>query len=462
MVKIKLHNTLSNQKEIFEPIQAGVVSMYHCGPTLYDRQHIGNLSMFVFTDVLRRTIEYAGFDVKQVINFTDFGHLTGDNEGDADQGEDRMTKGLKREGLEPTVANMKVLAEKYATIFLSDLALLNVKTEGTIFPYASDFVSDQIKMIENLLEKEFAYEGEKAVYFDTSKFPKYGELGGVNLEGQKSGARVAENNEKKNPTDFVLWKKDGKTGWPSPWGLGFPGWHIECSAMIIKLLGDQIDIHTGGIEHIGVHHNNEIAQSESATGKSPFSKFWLHRAHLKIDDTKISKSLGNVVYLDDLAKRGIHPLSLRYLLLSSHYKTPANFSEEAVSAFQNSLEKIAAAFYFLPESDTSDEAVIAKFEDALGDDLNTAVALSVLQEAKSKSAIRKIDSVLGLDIPKLAEMLYAVPEEILETKLERDRARENKDWHTSDRLRSEIESQGFVLEDKENTSIIRKTLAGIV
>lgn len=461
MVKIKLHNTLSNQKEIFEPMQDGRVTMYHCGPTLYDRQHIGNLSMFVFTDILRRTLEYVGYSVRQVINFTDFGHLTGDNQGDADQGEDRMTKGLKREGLEPTVANMKVLAEKYAKIFLADLALLNVKTEGTTFPYASDFVGDQIKMIESLLAKEIAYEGQAAIYFDTSKFPKYGELGGVNLEGQKSGARVAESHEKRNPTDFVLWKKDGKNGWSSPWGLGFPGWHIECSAMIVKLLGEQIDIHTGGIEHIGVHHNNEIAQSESATGKSPFSKFWLHRAHLKIDDTKISKSLGNVVYLDDLAKRGIHPLSLRYLLLSSHYKTPANFSEEGVLAFQNSLEKIVSNFPTLPENDPSDTQVIAKFEEAIADDLNTAVALSVLQEARSKSVVQKIDSILGLDINNLSEKLYQVPEEILEAKLERDRARENKDWHTSDRLRSEIEREGFVLEDKENTSIIRKTLASL-
>src|SRR3989344_3354174 len=233
-MEIRFHNTLGGKKEKLESLEKGRVLMYHCGPTLYDRQHIGNLSMFVFTDILRRLTEYSGYEVKQVINFTDFGHLSGDNEGDPDQGEDRMTKGLKREGMALTIPNMRILAEKYAEIFLADLLTLNIKTNETIFPYASDYIPDQTKMITTLLEKGNAYQGKEGVYFDTSTFPDYGKLGNINLEGLKTGARVAETAEKRNPTDFLLWKFDKNVGWESPWGLGFPGWHIECSAMILK------------------------------------------------------------------------------------------------------------------------------------------------------------------------------------------------------------------------------------
>src|SRR3989344_1315913 len=239
---VKLHNTLSGEKERFETLLPGVVKMYNCGPTVYS--------------------------VKQVINIADFGHLT----SDADEGEDKMTKGLKREGLKPTLENMRTLAEKYTEIFLSDLKTLNAKLDETKFPRASDYIPAQIAMIKTLKEKGYAYAGKNGVYFDTSRFPDYGKLGNIRLDAQKEGARVAVNDEKRNPIDFVLWKNDKKLGWDSPWGKGFPGWHIECSAMIRALLGEQIDIHTGGIEHIPVHHNNEIAQSEAATGKKPFSR----------------------------------------------------------------------------------------------------------------------------------------------------------------------------------------------
>ncbi len=457
-----LHNTLTNKKDEFEPIKSGAVKMYHCGPTVYDKQHIGNLSMFVFTDILRRVLEYKNFEVKQVINFTDFGHLSGDNDGDADQGEDRMTKGLKREGMALTLANMRILAEKYANIFLEDIATLNTETENTIFPYASDYISDQIKMIQILLEKEFAYIGKNGVYFDTNKFPDYGKLGNINIKGLKEGARI-ENTEKHNMTDFILWKIDGHIGWESPWGLGFPGWHIECSAMIIKLLGEQIDIHTGGIEHIPVHHNNEIAQSESATGKKPFSKFWLHRAHLKMDDAKISKSAGTVVYMNDFIKHHIHPLSFRYWLLTSHYRTPANFTWEAVNGAQNAFEKIVGTYSKLPDSDTTDEEILNRFEEAISDDLNTPIAIASLQEVKSKLAIQKMDEVLGLNIAKLAkEIQENILEEILEMKKDRDLARQEKNWQKSDELREEIEKGGYVLEDQANTSILRKNLSSLI
>src|SRR3989344_2942965 len=313
---LQFHNTLSGSKEPFTTLEHGAVKMYNCGPTVYGPQHIGNLSMFVFTDILRRTLEYAGYRVKHVINITDFGHLT----SDADEGDDKMMKGLKREGLTPTLENMRTLAEKYAGVFLSDIKKLNIETGGTQFPRASDYIPQQIEMIRTLEKKGYAYRGKGGVYFDTSKFPEYGKLGDIKLDALREGVRVAVNEEKRSPTDFMLWKSSvvpehgqkasdarrgesatrdvsahttrvapgprnnaddtsghAPLGWDSPWGLGFPGWHIECSAMIHALLGEQIDIHTGGIEHIPIHHNNEIAQSEAATGKKPFVRFWLHR-----------------------------------------------------------------------------------------------------------------------------------------------------------------------------------------
>ena len=460
-MEINLHNTLTNKKEKFESLEKGAVKMYNCGPTVYGRQHIGNLSMFVFADILRRTLEYSGLKVKQVINFTDFGHLSGDNDGQADEGEDRMSKGLKREGFALTLENMRKLAEKYANIFLSDLKLLNIDPEKIIFPYASDYIEEQINLIKILEEKGFAYSGEQGVYFDTKKFPNYGKLGNINLEGLEEGARVSKT-EKRNPTDFILWKSDKKLGWESPWGLGFPGWHIECSAMIIKILGEQIDIHTGGIEHIGVHHNNEIAQSEAATGTSPFSKFWLHREHIKIDDMKISKSEGTAFYMDDLLKHKIHPLSFRYWLLTSHYKTPANFTWEGVLGAQNAYEKILSSFKELPEESGNDGEIVSGFEEAISDDLNTPKVMALLQDAKSKYAISKIDSVLGLKIETLSKEIFEnIPDEILELKKERDEARSRKDWQRSDELRVEIEKEGYILEDKIESGTIRRVLASI-
>lgn len=453
---IYLYNTLSGTKEKFIPIKGKDVLMYNCGPTVYGPQHIGNLSMFVFTDILKRALQYADFEVRQVINITDFGHLVSDE----DEGEDKMTKGLKKEGLELTMENMKVLATKYATIFLSDIKSLNVKIEDTQFPYASDYIVEQKKLIETLEEKGFSYQTSDGIYFDTGKFPNYGKLGNIN-HGDES--RIGENKEKKNQRDFALWKFNKDLGWDSKWGKGFPGWHIECSAMIIKLLGEQIDIHTGGIEHIPVHHNNEIAQSEAATGKSPFSRFWLHREHLKIDDAKISKSEGTVFYMKDILEHGIHPLSFRYWLLTSHYKTPSNFTWEAVLGAQSAFEKIASRYTVLPETSENDAEILKKFEEAISDDLNTPITIALLQEASSKSVLNEMDRVLGLNIPKLsAELLGNIPEEILDLKKERDLAREKKEWQKSDDLRNEIERQGYVLEDKAENSTLRKIIGSLI
>ncbi len=461
-MQIKLYNTLTNKKEEFEPLDNKEVKMYNCGPTMYGRQHIGNLSMFVFTDILRKTLEYGGYKVRQVINITDFGHLSGDNQGDADHGEDRMTMGLKREKMALTVPNMRVLAEKYAKTFFEEIKLLSIDSKKITFPFASDYVKDQIKMIEKLLEKGFAYEGKNGVYFDTSKYQNYGKLGKINIKGLKEGVRVSKS-EKRNPTDFILWKGDKSLGWESPWGFGFPGWHIECSAMIIKILGDQIDIHTGGIEHIGVHHNNEIAQSECATGKSPFAKYWLHRAHIKIDDKKISKSEGNTLFLEDFKKHFIHPISFRFWLLYSHYRKPSNFTWQSVSGAQNTLEKIIYSYNDFPTKDETDNGVLKNFEDAISDDLNTPIAISILQEAKSKNVIEKMDKIFGLGIKDLSKQIHSdFPEDISDMKSERDLAREKKDWQKSDELRKEIEKAGFVLEDREKKTILRKTLSSLV
>lgn len=357
--------------------------------------------MFVFTDILRRTLEYSDLSVEQVVNFTDFGHLT----SDADVGEDKMARGLRREGLEPTLENMIKMGQKYAHTFLTDIKKLNVRTDDTLFPYASEYVGDQVKLIERLKEKGYAYETSDGLYFDTAKFPEYGKLGGLHKSGNEN--RVSENSEKRNSSDFALWKFNPEIGWDSSFGKGFPGWHIECSAMIIRLLGERIDIHTGGIEHIPVHHNNEIAQSEAATGKSPFSNFWLHRAHLQIAGEKIAKSDGNVVYLSEIVERGFSAISFRYFLLNSTYRTPTNFTWEGLESAYNALERLKKLYSSLPEDGKVDLAYQAKFREKMENDLNTPQALAVLWTlAKDKevspedkrATLADFDKVLGLGL----------------------------------------------------------------
>lgn len=463
-------NTLGKEKQEFTmPMNASTVRMYNCGPTVYGRQHIGNLSMFVFTDVLRRALEYNGFDVKQAINITDFGHLS----SDADEGEDKMTKGLKLEKMPVTMENMAKLAEKYTAIFFEDLSLLNIDISRIGFPRASEYLAAEIALVQTLLEKGYAYEGEHAVYYDTARFPSYGELGGVDIEGLKAGARVEVAGEKQHPTDFVLWKKDANMGWDSPWGKGFPGWHIECSAMIYSTLGKQIDIHTGGIEHIPVHHNNEIAQSEAALGKHPLSRFWIHRAHVQVEGGKMAKSEGNVVYLSDIVERGFHPLSLRYLFLGAHYRTTSNFTWEALEASQNAFLKLRRYADSLRDAQPGEapEEYRKRWHERINDDLDTPGALAVLWEMLRdeklftredlRAGLLDIDEVLGLGLRKddaKAEALWsklfgalvendAIPERVATLLQAREAARMEKDWHRADSLRKEIESLGYTIED---------------
>lgn len=470
---VQLFNTLSGAKELFTGHnKSSAVRMYNCGPTVYGRQHIGNLSMYVFTDTLRRTLEYFGYSVRQVINVTDVGHLSSDQ----DDGEDKMTLGLKREKLKPTLENMRALGEKYTNVFLEDIRALGIDTERITFPRASDYVPAQIAMIKTLEEKGYTYTTESGVLFDTAQFANYGKLGNINLEGLKQGARV-EASDKRNPTDFLLWKKDPKAGWESPWGLGFPGWHIECSAMIRATLGQQIDIHTGGIEHIPVHHNNEIAQSESATGKRPFSRFWLHRAHLQLEGNKIAKSKGNVVYLSDIEERGFHPLSLRYLLLGAHYRTPSNFTWESLGAAQRAYAKLLALR--LSTKDIAETSAsprwMKRFRDRIADDLDTPGSLATLwdmtkdtglQATETIATLLEMDKILGLRLAepdeaarKLAAseleeevQVSALPEKVREFASKREDARTKKDWARSDELRILIEAEGYSVKDTGGAS----------
>lgn len=472
-----LFNTLGGQRQEFTPPPGKHVRMYNCGPTVYGPAHIGNFRSYIFADTLRRTLEYNSLGVKQVINITDVGHLT----SDADAGEDKMSKGLRREGLDLTLENMKTLAEKYAALFLDELAQLNVKTDGTEFPRASDYIAAMAAMIKTLEEKGYTYTTSDGVYFDTSKFPEYGKLGNISLEGQQEGARVEANKEKRNPQDFNLWKKDEKLGWESPWGKGFPGWHIECSAMSRSLLGEQLDIHTGGIDHIPVHHNNEIAQSESAIGKKPFARFWLHNAFITIDDEKLSKSLGNDIALAKLAKKGVHPLSLRYFYLTAHYRSQINFSLTAIMAAQTALLRLHLLFNQLPQEETApDSEYQRKFNEKVNEDLDTSGAIALLWDmAKDtniapgamRATLLDFDRVLGLRLgnpdEKLQELirkefgepvaLDSLPADIKEKITEREKARADKDWAKADQLRDELAKSGYALEDSpSDTQVLKK------
>ena len=469
---VHLYNTMSQKKEHFIPLQNRTVKMYNCGPTVYARQHIGNLSMFVFADVLRRTLEGAKYTVKQVINFTDVGHLAGDNEGDADSGEDRMTKGLKAAGKKITIENMLALGERFSNVFVDDLRTLNIDTNHISFPRASAYIPGQIAMVKTLQEKGYAYVGTNGVYFDTALFADYGKLGAINIEGLKEGARIGVSKDKRHSTDFLLWKFDPKLGWESPWGMGFPGWHIECSAMIRAILGEQIDIHTGGIEHIPVHHNNEIAQSEAVSGKKPFVRFWMHRAHLQIESSKISRSEGNTLYLSDLVEKGFHPSAFRYLLLTAHYRTPSNFTWESLGAAQSAYLKLRKLVQTLPHAAGAEpiQKTMEAFRERIYDDLDTAGAIAKIwellkeknhNEKRIRATLLMADTVLGLGLDSVDEAadtllkkefgevvsMAEVPQDMQNLLAEREAARAEKKWTEADAARKKIEDLGYEIED---------------
>ncbi|NOQ68280.1 cysteine--tRNA ligase [Patescibacteria group bacterium] len=465
-----LYNTLTKKLEEFKPIKKGVVKLYHCGPTVYWTQHIGNLRGMFCADLTVRTLRYLGYKVKHVRNYTDVGHLTSDE----DAGEDKMEKGARREGLKP-----EEIAKKYIGIFEQDTRELNM-LEPTVKPRATEHIEEMIDMTQILINKGYAYSTDLAVYFDVSKAKNYTKLSGQVLEKNIQGAGKSEisDPQKKHYRDFVLWffqagtHKNALQHWPSPFksslvknGQGFPGWHIECSVMSKKHLGNTLDIHMGGIEHIPVHHTNEIAQSESANG-AKFANYWLHNEHLLVDNKKMAKSEGTSHSLIEIKNKGFNPLSLRYLFLTAHYRSKLNFTWKSLEASQNALNKLYdfmslngdRIFIMETESPFKPSSLYKeKFQQALENNLDTPKALAVVWEMikskeisydDKKKAMLKFDKVLGLGLDKIKKKKTEISDEVKELIKQREEARENKDWEKADKLREEIKERGLAVEDK--------------
>ena len=459
---IYFYNTLSKNKEKFKPIEEKVVKIYTCGPTVYYNAHIGNLRAYLFMDSLRRVLEYNGYKLKHVMNITDVGHLT----SDADEGEDKMMVAAKRENKDPWE-----IANHYMNEFLKDIDSLNIE-RPEIIARATENIDIMEKYVKKIIENGFTYQTEDTVYFDTSKLPNYGILSGKKIEEQQAGARIEFDKNKKNISDFALWIKAPKEHimqWDSFFGRSYPGWHLECSAMGYKYLGEQFDIHTGGIDHIPVHHENEIAQSQGFSGKIP-AKFWMHVNFLKVDGGKMSKSLNNLYTLDDLRKKGYEPEVYRMFNFSSTYRNAINFTWDALEASKKALIKLREGYQkHLNGDEEVDEKIInnfeEKFHEAINDDLNMPQALSVVWDTikypkKSKkiaTLLKKFDTVLALNIEKKLEpKTIDIPQEIEKMVEQRMIARKNKNWEESDRLRDEILKKGYNIKDtKEGYEIIK-------
>lgn len=459
---MKLYNTFTLKKEEFRPINEMSVAIYTCGPTVYDYAHIGNLRSYIFADILKRVLKYNGFEIKHVMNITDVGHLVSDE----DTGEDKMTKALTRENKPLTLEAMKKLADFYTERFREDIADLNIEMPD-IMPKASEHIEEDIEIIKKLEEKEFAYKISDGIYFDISKFSEYGKLGGLNKkEAEEKFSRVARNSEKRNSADFALWKfsiGENKIGWESPWGKGFPGWHIECSAMAVKYLGQPFDIHTGGIDHIPVHHQNEIAQSEAAYDK-PLANYWMHGEFLVMDRKKMAKSAGAFITLKDIKEKGINPLAYRFLVLSAHYRSPLNFSWEALENADNGLRHLQNQVRNLGEIEGEiNREYKENFLEKINDDLNMPQAMAVIFDLLKSdfpnenklATILDFDRVLGLNL-RQSQITSEISAEIQELADERARLREEKKWSEADEVREKIRSLGYEIEDSNGGYIIRK------
>ena len=452
---IYFYNTLTKSKDKFEPINKEEVRMYSCGPTVYKDASIGNMRTYIMNDIIRRVLKYNGYKIKHAMNITDVGHLV----SDADEGEDKMLKSAREMQKSPYE-----IAAYYTKLFMDDLTKLNVETPEVVCK-ATDHIGEMIKYVQKLLENGYAYETSTAIYFDVSKLDEYGILSGIKLEDQKAGARVDIDTEKRNPYDFALWikaKPNHIMKWESPWGLSYPGWHIECSAMGQKYLGEQFDIHTGGIDLIPTHHENEIAQSKGACGKIP-AKFWIHGEYLLINGGKMSKSLNNVYLLKDITEKGYDPLTYRLFTYSSSYRTKLNFTWEGIDASQKALDKLRAGYqkHLEGNEDILDEE-ISKYEEnfhkAINDDLNMPLAMSVVWDVvknpkKSKKLaelLEKFDTVLALSLDKKSTIQDEIPEEVVKLAEKRLKARAEKDWAESDRLRDEILALGYSIKDSKD------------
>lgn len=461
---MKLYNTLTRQKEDFTPLEDNTARIYTCGPTVYNYAHIGNLRTYIFMDMLRRALSVNGYKLYHVMNITDVGHLV----SDADEGEDKMVKASREQQKSPWE-----IAEFYTNAFMRDIERLNIG-KPEVIARATEHIGDMIGFVEKLVERGRAYETSDGIYYDIGQFSDYGMLSGLNLNEQQAGARVEVNPEKRHPADFTVWIKAPKEHimqWPSPWGMGYPGWHIECSAMGLKYLGEYFDIHTGGVDHIPIHHENEIAQTCGLFGH-PAAKFWLHGEFMLVDGGKMSKSLGNVYTIDELAERGYDPLDFRYFCLNAHYRQKLNFTFSGLDSAKKSLANLRAsiASHKSGTAQPNLDGYMSEFADAVGDDLNIPRALGVLWnmvrgEAKSDAVYKaalEMDKVFGLDLDRMPEDEAGddfSPEEKaeIEAMIEaRAAAKKVKNYAEADRIRAELASRGIVLTDtKEGTTYAR-------
>lgn len=448
-----LFNTLHRKKELFVPITPGEVRIYSCGPTVYGPAHIGNLRAYIFTDVLRRTIKQAGLMCIQAMNITDVGHLV----GDGDDGEDKLEAGAKKEGSDPLA-----LARKYEDLFWQDYDALHCQRPEKVLR-ATDAIEAQISLIRELEAKGFIYRTDQALYFNTSRLSDYGKLTGQNLSDKKVAARsdVVVDAQKKHPADFALWffltgrYTDHVLRWESPWGPGFPGWHLECSAISRQLLGQPFDIHTGGVDHVGTHHTNEIAQSEAAYGE-PLSHIWMHNEHLLVQGSKMSKSQGNIVTLNDIVQKGFLPLDFRYLCLTVHYRTKMNFTWDALAGARTarkSIEDLLRRTSLGPKAKYD----LRAFNEIVSNDLDTAALIAKLHQEKDPGLWRTYDNILGLGLIDISPTTEQdLPIRVKELFVAYQKARATKDYHTSDALRIDLLSEGYKVNDLGESSSLTK------
>lgn len=466
---VKLFNTLTRSLEDFRPLVPGKASIYCCGPTVYAYAHIGNLRAYLFEDLLVRALRYAGYEVDHVMNITDVGH----NVSDGDEGEDKMLVAAKREK-----KSSLEIAEYYTKVFFDDCAKLHIVRPNTVCK-ATEHIAEMIKLIERISANGFTYVSGGNVYFDISKLPDYGKLAQLDLEALMAGARIEVDANKKNPHDFVLWFTKSKfenqeLQWDSPWGRGYPGWHIECSAMSIKYLGENFDIHCGGIDHIPVHHTNEIAQSEAAIGR-PWVHLWMHGEFLVFNKEKMSKSKGGILTISALQEQGFEPLAYRYFCLGGHYRSQLNFSTEAMQGAANSLARLKSSIITLKQAPdsapgaggaASEKDYRKEFDDFLADDLNAPRMLATmwsvlgdkqLSSKKKLELLYAFDDVLGFGMREWKEEAADIPAEVQDLLTKREQARKDKNWPEADRLRKEISALGYVLEDSAGGAKVKKT-----
>ncbi|HUS60148.1 MAG TPA: cysteine--tRNA ligase [Nevskiaceae bacterium] len=461
---IKLYNTLTKKIEEFKPIEQGKVDIYSCGPTVYWYQHIGHMYAYIHWDTLVRFLRYSGFKVKWVMNITDVGHMVSDE----DTGEDKMEKGARREGL-----TVWEIAGKYIDQFLESLEFLNIQ-KPDVLPRATKHIQVQIDLIKRIEKNGFTYKTKTGLVFDTTKFSGYADFAKLDLKKQISGSRVEIDPEKKRPWDFLLWVTNQPKHimqWDSPWGKGFPGWHIECTAMSTKYLGEQFDIHTGGLEHIPVHHTNEIAQAYGAFGKK-LANYWLHNAWLTLKNEKMSKSLGNMILVTDLIKRGFEPMHFRYLVLTSHYHKGLVFDWKALKAARVAYQRLVQMIKEWKEEEeksatqermTKTEKFRQKFLEKISNDLNYPEALAVVWEmAKSNipspdklDLILDFDQVLGLGLAKQSKTKLEIPKDVQELVEKREKLRKQNKWQEADEVRQQIAKLGWKLEDTNRGSKIK-------